>query len=52
MRVLEYDFLVRNESDSGWNSLHSLPTLILKENSLSVSIHSGTRKMVNYAEVE
>ena len=37
---------VRNESDSG---LPSPPASIPRENGLSVSIHVGTRKMVNYA---
>ena len=40
---------VRNESDSGWIFLHNPPASILRENGLSVSIHVGTRKMVNYA---
>ena len=31
--------------------LHYRPTMILRENGLSVSIHVGTRKMVNYAWV-
>ena len=29
--------------------LHYRPTMILREKGLSVSIHVGTRKMVNYA---
>jgi hypothetical protein len=40
---------VRNESDSGWTFGHSPPASIPRENGLSVSIHVGTRKMVNYA---
>ena len=41
---------VRNESDSGWTFIgHNPPASILRENGLSVSIHVGTRKMVNYA---
>ena len=47
--------LVRNESNSGWIgwpswlAMHSPPASILRENGLSVSVHVGTRKMVNYA---
>ena len=40
---------MRNESDSGWTFGHNPPASILRENGLSVSIHVGTRKMVNYA---
>ena len=40
---------VRNESNSGWTFGHNPPASILRENGLSVSIHVGTRKMVNYA---
>jgi hypothetical protein len=29
--------------------LHYRPTMILREKGLSLSIHVGTRKMVNYA---
>jgi len=32
----------------GWK-LHYRPTMIPREKGLSVSIHVGTRKMVNYA---
>ena len=40
---------MRNESDSGWTFGHNPPASIPRENGLSVSIHVGTRKMVNYA---
>jgi hypothetical protein len=41
---------VPNESDSGWTIFrHNPPASIPRENGLSVSIHVGTRKMVNYA---
>ena len=49
MQVQEFEPPVRNESDSGWNELHSPPASIPRENGLSVSVHVGTRKMVNYA---
>ena len=40
----------RNESTIGWTRKgHNLPASILREKGLSVSIHVGTRKMVNYA---
>ena len=42
--------LFRIESNSGWKlRLHNPPANILREKGLSVSIHVGTRKMVNYA---
>ena len=46
VRVQGWQTPVRNESDSG---LQSPPASIPRENGLSVSIHVGTRKMVNYA---
>ena len=54
MRVQGWQTPVRNESDSGWTDffaklLHNPPASIPRENGLSVSIHVGTRKMVNYA---
>jgi hypothetical protein len=51
VRVQGWQTPVRNESDSGWKlyRLHSPPAIIPRENGLSVSIHVGTRKMVNYA---
>ena len=50
MRVQGCQTPVRNESDSGWTVKgHNPPASIPRENGLSVSIHVGTRKMVNYA---
>ena len=59
VRVLGSDSPARNESkgllrqtEVGIVKLHYRPTMILREKGLSVSIHVGTRKMVNYARVE
>ena len=50
MRVQGWQTPVRNESDSGWMFyLHNPPAIIPRENGLSVSIHVGTRKVMNYA---
>lgn len=50
VRVQGWQTPVRNESDSGWTCVgHNPPAIIPWENGLSVSIHVGTRKMVNYA---
>ena len=52
VRVQGWQTPVCNESDSGWTTVtrwHNPPVSIPRENGLSVSIHVGTRKMVNYA---
>lgn len=49
VRVQRWQTSVRNESDSGGTLWHHPPASIPRENGLSVSIHVGTRKMVNYA---
>ena len=50
VRVYEWQTHMRNESNSGWTFFgHNPPATILRETGLSVSIHVGTRKMVNYA---
>ena len=36
-------------TEVGSCKVHYRPTMILREKGLSVSIHVGTRKMVNYA---
>ena len=52
MRVMEWQTPTRNESNSGRTLLgHYPPATILREKGLSVSIHVGTRKMVNFAWV-
>ena len=53
MRVLGVNPQARNESKGDLVTevgyLHYRPTMIPREKGLSVSIHVGTRKMVNYA---
>jgi len=49
VRVQEWQTPVRNESNSGRTFGHYPPATIPREKGLSVSIHVGTRKMVNYA---
>ena len=49
VRVLEWQTPMRNESNSGRTFGHYPPATILRKKGLSVSIHVGTRKMVNYA---
>ena len=50
VQVRQWQTDMRNESNSGRKlRLHYPPANILREKGLSVSIHVGTRKMVNYA---
>jgi hypothetical protein len=50
MRVQGWQTPARNESKRGRiREVHYRPTMILREKGLSVSVHVGTRKMVNYA---
>ena len=50
MRVKGWQTPMRNESERGViRKVQRPPAMILREKGLSVSIHVGTRKMVNYA---